>query len=180
MCSSDLKHEILALRGGFHGRLFGTLAATDRPQYRAPFRPLAGGISIAERDLDELDAALNPDLFVLPSQSIVIRTLRFPQTMAPDLAALPGVRRVQMVRNGRVSFGGKPVMIVAIEVKSIAELARRRPVEGDEDDMYRRTAAGEGLMVSDNLARLRNLHVGDVIDGTVASRMEQARRALLG
>ena len=55
------KHEIIALRGGFHGRLFGTLAATDRPQYRAPFRPLAGGISIAERDLDELDATLNPE-----------------------------------------------------------------------------------------------------------------------
>ena len=55
------KHEIVALRGGFHGRLLGTLAATDRPQYRAPFRPLAGGISIVERDLDELKAALNPE-----------------------------------------------------------------------------------------------------------------------
>jgi acetylornithine/N-succinyldiaminopimelate aminotransferase len=53
------KHEILALRGSFHGRLFGTLAATDRPQYRAPFRPLAGGIAIVERDLDELDAVLS-------------------------------------------------------------------------------------------------------------------------
>ena len=55
------KHEIVALRGAFHGRLFGTLAATDRPQYRAPFRPLAGGISIVERDLDELDAVLNTE-----------------------------------------------------------------------------------------------------------------------
>ncbi|MBI1809411.1 MAG: acetylornithine transaminase [Gemmatimonadetes bacterium] len=55
------KHEIVALRGAFHGRLFGTLAATDRPSYRAPFRPLAGGISIVERDLEELDAALNPE-----------------------------------------------------------------------------------------------------------------------
>ncbi len=55
------KHEIISLRGGFHGRLFGTLAATDRPQYRAPFRPLAGGISICERDLDDLGAALNAD-----------------------------------------------------------------------------------------------------------------------
>ena len=55
------KHEIIALRGAFHGRLFGTLAATDRPAYRAPFRPLAGGISIVERDMEELDAALNPE-----------------------------------------------------------------------------------------------------------------------
>lgn len=53
------KHEILALRGAFHGRLFATLAATDRPQYRAPFRPLAGGIGIVERDLDELRVALD-------------------------------------------------------------------------------------------------------------------------
>jgi acetylornithine/N-succinyldiaminopimelate aminotransferase len=54
------KHEILALRGGFHGRLFATLAATDRPAYRAPFRPLAGGISIVERDLASLEGALDP------------------------------------------------------------------------------------------------------------------------
>jgi acetylornithine/N-succinyldiaminopimelate aminotransferase len=57
----DAKHEIIALRGAFHGRLFGTLAATDRPGYRLPFRPLAPGISIFERDLKELDAALNED-----------------------------------------------------------------------------------------------------------------------
>jgi predicted acetylornithine/succinylornithine family transaminase len=53
------KVEIVALRGGFHGRLFASLAATDRPAYRAPFRPLAGGISICERDLTELEAALD-------------------------------------------------------------------------------------------------------------------------
>jgi acetylornithine/N-succinyldiaminopimelate aminotransferase len=57
----EAKHEIIALRGAFHGRLFGTLAATDRPGYRLPFRPLAPGISIFERDLKELDAALNAD-----------------------------------------------------------------------------------------------------------------------
>ena len=57
----DAKHEILALRGAFHGRLFATLAATDRPSYRLPFRPLTPGVSICERDLAELDAALSED-----------------------------------------------------------------------------------------------------------------------
>ena len=57
----EAKHEIVALRGAFHGRLFGTLAATDRPAYRLPFRPLTPGISIFERDLAELDAALSED-----------------------------------------------------------------------------------------------------------------------
>ena len=53
------KHEIIALRGGFHGRLFASLAATDRPAYRAPFRPLAGGVAIAERDIQVLDTMLD-------------------------------------------------------------------------------------------------------------------------
>ena len=56
---SDGKTGIIALRGAFHGRLFASLAATDRPSYRAPFRPLAGGVSICERDKAELDAALD-------------------------------------------------------------------------------------------------------------------------
>jgi acetylornithine/N-succinyldiaminopimelate aminotransferase len=56
---TDAKTGIVALRGGFHGRLFASLAATDRPSYRAPFRPLAGGVSICERDMVELDAALD-------------------------------------------------------------------------------------------------------------------------
>jgi acetylornithine/N-succinyldiaminopimelate aminotransferase len=55
------KHEIIALRGSFHGRLFASLAATDRPSYRAPFRPLAGGVAIAERDLTALDIALDAE-----------------------------------------------------------------------------------------------------------------------
>lgn len=55
------KHEIVGVRGAFHGRLFASLAATDRPAYRAPFRPLAGGISIAERDLESLSRVLSAE-----------------------------------------------------------------------------------------------------------------------
>jgi acetylornithine/N-succinyldiaminopimelate aminotransferase len=58
---TEAKVEIIALRGSFHGRLFASLAATDRPSYRAPFRPLAGGVSICERDLTDLDAALDEE-----------------------------------------------------------------------------------------------------------------------
>jgi acetylornithine/N-succinyldiaminopimelate aminotransferase len=58
---TDAKVEIIALRGSFHGRLFASLAATDRPSYRAPFRPLAGAVSICERDINDLDTALDPE-----------------------------------------------------------------------------------------------------------------------
>jgi acetylornithine/N-succinyldiaminopimelate aminotransferase len=58
---TNAKVEIVALRGSFHGRLFASLAATDRPSYRAPFRPLAGGISICERNLADLETALDAE-----------------------------------------------------------------------------------------------------------------------
>src|SRR5829696_8311829 len=55
------KTDIIALRGAFHGRLFASLAATDRPSYRAPFRPLAGGVSIVERDIEDLAIVLDAE-----------------------------------------------------------------------------------------------------------------------
>lgn len=44
------KHEIIAFQGGFHGRTFGALAATDRPSYQEPFRPLMGGVHFTAID----------------------------------------------------------------------------------------------------------------------------------
>lgn len=58
---SDAKTDIVALRGSFHGRLFASLAATDRPGYRLPFRPLAGGVSIVERDIEDIANAISED-----------------------------------------------------------------------------------------------------------------------
>jgi acetylornithine/N-succinyldiaminopimelate aminotransferase len=47
------KHEIVALRGAFHGRLFGALAATDRRAMQEPFEPLMPGV----RFIDVADMA---------------------------------------------------------------------------------------------------------------------------
>ncbi|MEO8258543.1 MAG: FtsX-like permease family protein [Acidobacteriota bacterium] len=114
--------------------------------------------------IDWMQTALNPDLFVLPSQNLVVRTIRFPATMAGELAAIPGVERVQMVRDARIVFRRTPVMIVAVEIESIAQTAHRDPVAGDAAEMYRLTAAGRGLMVSDNLAQLQRLKLGEIIE----------------
>lgn len=57
----DAKRDIFALRGSFHGRLFASLAATDRPGYRMPFRPLAGGVGIIERDIEDIAVALDAE-----------------------------------------------------------------------------------------------------------------------
>lgn len=114
--------------------------------------------------IDWMETALNPELFVMPSQSIVVRSMRFPAAMGDELRGVPGVRLVQMVRDARIMFRNTPVMVVAVEVDSIARTAPRRPVAGDAAEMYRKTAAGEGLMVADNLAQLQHLKLGDILE----------------
>jgi predicted acetylornithine/succinylornithine family transaminase len=49
------KTDIVAFSGSFHGRLFASLAATDRPDYRRPFEPLLAGVQIVP--LGDFDAA---------------------------------------------------------------------------------------------------------------------------
>ena len=114
--------------------------------------------------IDWMDTTLNPDLFVAPSQDIVVRTLRFPPEMEAELRSTPGITRVQSVRNARVVFRKTPVMIVATDIASIAETVQVDPVSGDARTMYAKTAAGSGLMVSDNFAELQRLVVGDVLE----------------
>jgi putative ABC transport system permease protein len=114
--------------------------------------------------IDWMNTALNPDLFVLPSENIVARTMRFPPAMAAEISAIPGVERVQMVRDLRIVFRQTPVMLVAVEVASVAETARRTPIAGNADEMYRLTSEGRGLLVSDNLAQLQRLTLGEMLE----------------
>jgi putative ABC transport system permease protein len=117
-----------------------------------------------ESIIDWMNTTFNADLFVSPTPSFNIQTTRFPATMASEIAALPGVERVQMFRNGRIMFRKTPVTIVAIEMGSVAQTARRRPVAGNAEEMYRRSAAGEGLIVSDNFAELQHLTLGEILE----------------
>ena len=49
-------HEVVSLAGSFHGRTFGSLAATGQPKYQAPFAPLPPGFHhVTPNDIDELD-----------------------------------------------------------------------------------------------------------------------------
>jgi acetylornithine/succinyldiaminopimelate/putrescine aminotransferase len=56
------KHEVVALKGAFHGRLFGTMAVTDRPAFRTQFEPVMPGVSFVEPgDAAELTAAVTAE-----------------------------------------------------------------------------------------------------------------------
>src|SRR4051812_27581893 len=114
--------------------------------------------------IDWMRTALNPELFIMPSQSIVVRTMRFPASMGPEVAAIPVVAGLQMVRDARVMYRKTTIRVVSIEINSMAETAQLPPVAGNAEDMYRRASAGEGLIVADNLARLQHLKLGDMLE----------------
>lgn len=56
------KYEIVAFRGSFHGRTFGSLSATDRPAYQEPFTPLMPGVRFGNvGDVDALQDLIRAD-----------------------------------------------------------------------------------------------------------------------
>lgn len=125
-----------------------------------------GGVarSIYDSLVDWVRTTLNPDLFVTPSAEIANRTYVVPAELGAEIERVPGVRQVQLVRSARIPYQGAPVLLVAADVAKLAQTVRRRPLEGDEEEMYRSTAAGEATIVSESFARLRGLRAGDLIE----------------
>ena len=114
--------------------------------------------------LDWMGSALNPDLFISTSETLTSRSFRFPSSMEAEIRAIDGIEEVQPVRSARVMYRGTPIMLVAVDVDSIARRAPRPPVSGDQQEMYRLAAAGKGVIVSDNLAERKSLRLGDNIE----------------
>ena len=125
-----------------------------------------GGISNSSHAsiLGWIDATLNADLYVMASPSPVARTLRFPAGMEAQLSGVPGVRRVQPVRQATVNFRGAPVMLLAAPLLSVGETSRAAVVEGAKDEMFGEAAAGRGIIVSESLAQLQGLAYGEIIE----------------
>ncbi len=125
-----------------------------------------GGLARASYDslAEWMEVALSPDLFVTTAESITARSFVFPASVGEQLRTLPEVEQVQFVRTVRVPIKGVPIMVVAIEIASLADHAKLPPVEGDPATMYREAAAGRGVIASENFARLHGAKFGEVLE----------------
>jgi putative ABC transport system permease protein len=125
-----------------------------------------GGVTYSMRSsIDEwMTNALNPDFFVSATANLTSRSFTFPAEIGTLLESVPGVRSVQLVRSARVTYRNVPVMVVSIETEKLKTTVRRRPIAGDLDEMYRLTAEGKGLMISDAFQANHHLKLGDVIE----------------
>ncbi|HLK18291.1 MAG TPA: FtsX-like permease family protein, partial [Bryobacteraceae bacterium] len=125
-----------------------------------------GGLTRASYDsiFQWLGVALNPDLFISPSQSLTARSFRFPGSMADQIRAIQGVGEVQSVRAARIQINGAPVIFVAADVRALVNRATLPPTAGDPKTMYKITGQGKGILASDNFALLHGYKLGDVLD----------------
>jgi len=125
-----------------------------------------GGLTRASYDsiFGWLTVALNPDLFVSPSQNLTQRDFRFPESMGAQLRAIPGVGQVQMVRDARIEIQGTPTMFVAADIKELRKHATLPPVAGNTEEMFRLAEQGKAVLASENFTLLRGFKLGDVVD----------------
>lgn len=127
-----------------------------------------GGVARAcFESIDEwMATALNPDLFVATSESLAPRDFHFEAKMQPDLERIPGIAEVQPVRTIRQQFRGRPVMIVGLENARIGARVKQITIAGDSERMNRLASEGKGVIVSENLATLVNLRLGEPVELT--------------
>lgn len=125
---------------------------------------LGGMTQAAYGSIEEwLRIALNPDMYLSPSQNLTDRSFRFPAAFAEEVAKLPGVRRTQFVRTVRLPVDGEPVMFVSLEIASVRKEVRMPVVDGDPDAMYTGAAEGKGVIVSDTFALQHKRKRGEVL-----------------
>jgi acetylornithine/N-succinyldiaminopimelate aminotransferase len=115
--------EIVSLNGSFHGRTFGSLAATGQPKYAEPFAPLPGGFRhVPPNDIAALEASVTDAtaaVFLEPIQgeggihSLTDAYLAAARAAADRVGALLILDEVQtgMGRTGTFfAFEGTPVV----------------------------------------------------------------------
>jgi putative ABC transport system permease protein len=108
--------------------------------------------------------ALNPDLFVTTAESVTARSFVFPAALGDGLKKIAGVGDVQLVRSVRIIVKGAPIMLVAVDIESLARHAKLPAVEGNTEEMYRVSAAGKGVIASENFARLHGCKLGEMLE----------------
>ncbi|MSV32905.1 MAG: ABC transporter permease [Bryobacterales bacterium] len=107
--------------------------------------------------------ALNPDMFLTATQNITDRSFRFPASFGDEIRSIPGIRRMQLVRNARLLYKGNPVMVVSVDIGNLVVESYLPSVAGDSATMYRLAAEGKGFLISDNFAQLYGVKYNELL-----------------
>jgi len=107
-----------------------------------------------------MNQVLNSDIFVATSTMLRSTSYHFTEDLGRQIAALPGVNRVENVRFAAIPYRGDTATVIALEMGGF--LARSlNAIEGaDKRTVYAQLTAGQGVLVSRNFALRWGVHVG--------------------
>ena len=125
-----------------------------------------GGVARTSlQSIDEwMNNTLNPDMFVSTTENIASHGARFPASMQQELESVPGVAEIQPERLPRLQFHGYPVLLLSTELAKLGRRVKRHMISGDEETMNRLASQEKGLILSENLAALVKLRLGDTVE----------------
>ena len=105
--------------------------------------------------------SLNADIFVATSTTMRSTTYHFKEELGQQIAAIPGVKRLENVRFTTIPYDGDSAALIAIEMDGFMARAVDA-VEGKSKNILEsELPKGEGLLVSRNFATRWKTHVGD-------------------
>jgi putative ABC transport system permease protein len=110
-----------------------------------------------------VDSAINSDLFVSASESLSARTFQFPAAVGEELKKVPGVRQVDSVRLLILGYGGGAPLLASIEMEQYLRRGRPLMEDGRIEGLLPGMLGRNGVLVSNNFARLHHVGKGDSI-----------------
>jgi putative ABC transport system permease protein len=107
-----------------------------------------------------IEFSINPDLFVSASESLTARTFQFPASVGDELKKVPGVRQVDYVRLLTIEYNEKSPLLVSIEVDQWLRRSTPLMEEGRVGDLLPGMLGKNGVLISNNFARIHDLKKG--------------------
>lgn len=110
-----------------------------------------------------VDFSINPDLFVAAAESLTARNFQFPASVADELKSVPGVRQVDSARLFPIEYQERSPLLFSIEIEQY--LGRSTPMmeEGRLEDLVPAMVGKNGVVVSNNFARIYDVKRGSRI-----------------
>jgi putative ABC transport system permease protein len=125
-----------------------------------------------------MNQVLNADIFVATSAMLRSTSYHFSEDLGRQIAALPGVKRVENVRFTAIPYRGDTAAVIAIEMDGFL-IRSQKAIEGaNSRTVYDQLTRGEGVLVSRNFALRWGVGVGNSL--TLESPTGTLVRPILG
>jgi putative ABC transport system permease protein len=125
-----------------------------------------------------MNQVLNADIFVATSAMLRSTSYHFTEDLGRQIAALPGVNRVENVRFTAIPYRGDTAAVIAIEMNGFLERSQKAIEGADSRTVYNQLTGGEGVLVSRNFALRWGVGVGNRL--TLESPTGTLERPILG